>query len=549
MSNVSRDANSHDDEQYEAPARFQSDMDELGILSPAEYGSIRANLADRYNLPLAFLDKEYEERRKAHRREGDPAQSKGPADDKPHPEPVKLGPLLELLTERMRSHVAFTENQALAVALWAVFTWTHDAFTHSPQLLVTSVEANSGKSTLLGLVGLLARKGLQLISPSPAVTFRIIEAWHPTLICDEADDQFKDNPDLRSVFNSGWTRGSGVPRCHPETNEPEIFHTFCPKAIGMKGKRIPDTTLSRCIVVEMKRKKPGTNVKDFDHLDDERLASTRRLMARWARDNINRLRTTNPTMPEGFENRLRANWRPLLAIAELAGADWAKAARNAAIELSHVDQGSIGTTLLADIKTTFEAAGRARLSGEEIVTKLHAMEDRPWAEWGRAHKPMSKHQLAHQLKEFGVCPERINIDGTTLRGYEKVAFGEAWERYLIPPQPQSPLSRVSECHKRDEIRTSATFQSVRAEDDLTLQKCEKPNNDGLGGTLTLWNTPSPVGRVCDHCRRPGSLLVEASIAGVTSFGHEACIAAAAATQQPHPLDIPDYLKRNIGGAR
>ena len=149
-------------------------------------------------------------------------------------------PLLKMLTERMRSHVAFTENQALAVALWEVFTWAHDAFTHSPQLLVTSPEANSGKSTLLGLVGLLARKGLQLVNPSPAVMYRIIEAWHPTLICDEADDQFKDNPDLRSVFNSGWTRGSGVPRCHPETNAPEIFPTFAPKAIGMKGRRRRD---------------------------------------------------------------------------------------------------------------------------------------------------------------------------------------------------------------------------------------------------------------------------------------------------------------------
>ena len=77
-----------DDDLYEASDQFQSDIDGLGVLSPAEYGSIRAKLADRYSLPLAFLDKEYDERRKAHRRESDPTQSKGPADAEPWPTPV-----------------------------------------------------------------------------------------------------------------------------------------------------------------------------------------------------------------------------------------------------------------------------------------------------------------------------------------------------------------------------------------------------------------------------------------------------------------------------
>src|SRR5439155_9812365 len=119
---------------------------------------------------------------------------------------------------RLRSHVAFTDNQALVAALWVIFTWVHDAFTHSPQLLVTSPEANSGKSTLLGLINWLVKEGVLLANPSPAALYRAIEAWQPTLICDEADDQFKDNPVLRAVFNSGWTRGTGVLRCHPETN-------------------------------------------------------------------------------------------------------------------------------------------------------------------------------------------------------------------------------------------------------------------------------------------------------------------------------------------
>jgi hypothetical protein len=59
------------------------------------------------------------------------------------------------------------------------------------------------------------------------------------LIVDEADSFFKNNPELRAIINSGWTRGTGVPRCHPDTHEPEFFETFGPKAIGLKGLNIP----------------------------------------------------------------------------------------------------------------------------------------------------------------------------------------------------------------------------------------------------------------------------------------------------------------------
>src|SRR5712691_9152235 len=148
----------------------ETPMDGLGGLSLTEYGAIRAGMAARHNLPLSFIDKEYENQRKAHRRESDPPKS--PADTEPWPDEVNIGSVLKTITERLKSHVAFTDNQALVVGIWVVFTWAHDAFTHSPQLLVTSPEANSGKSTLLGLVNWLAKKGLLVINPSPAVMYR-----------------------------------------------------------------------------------------------------------------------------------------------------------------------------------------------------------------------------------------------------------------------------------------------------------------------------------------------------------------------------------------
>src|SRR5262249_25659741 len=140
-----------------------------------------------------------------------------------------------------------------------------------------------------------------------------------TVIVDEADTAFVENEALRAVVNSGWTRGSGVLRCIGDANTPHLFPTFCPKAIGMKGRKLPDTTLSRCIIVEMKRKKPLDRAEHFEHVDDADLGELRRQCMRWSMDNAGMLRGVTSQMPAGFDNRLGDNWRLMFAIADLAG--------------------------------------------------------------------------------------------------------------------------------------------------------------------------------------------------------------------------------------
>jgi hypothetical protein len=108
------------------------------------------------------------------------------------------------------------EEQAIVIALWILLTWVHEmAAGHSPILLVSSAEANTGKSTLLGLIGFLARYEFLSVSISGPALFRSIEKWCPTSVVDEADKTFVNNDDLREVINSGWTRGQGVARCEP----------------------------------------------------------------------------------------------------------------------------------------------------------------------------------------------------------------------------------------------------------------------------------------------------------------------------------------------
>ena len=193
----------------------------------------------------------------------------------PWGEPVAARDILIRIGKRIKRHVVLGKDAAMAALLWVAFTWVHEAAVHSPILIVTSPEPNCGKSTLLALISHLVPRGLVVVEISQAVLYRMIESWHPTLIVDEADVAFRNNPELRAVINAGWTRGAGVPRCHPDTHEPELFETFGAKAIGLKGLNIPHTTLSWGIVIEMERKLPTDAAEGFKHVDgDATICST-----------------------------------------------------------------------------------------------------------------------------------------------------------------------------------------------------------------------------------------------------------------------------------
>src|SRR5215469_10975142 len=115
----------------------------------------------------------------------------------------------------------------------------------------------------------------------------------------------------------------------------------------------------------------------------------------------------------GLINRVADNWRPLFAIADMIGGDWPSRAREAAANLMPKETESIGPMLLEDIKAAFEAKSTDRLSSEEICEALAAMEGRPWAEYGKAGKAISKNQLAKSLKQFRIVPDSVRIGGKT----------------------------------------------------------------------------------------------------------------------------------------
>jgi len=108
-------------------------------------------------------------------------------------------------------------------------------------------------------------------------------------------------------------------------------------------------------------------------------------------DNFERLVDPEPQVPEALNDRVGDNWRPLLAIADLAGGVWPELARQAALTLSGEEQdGAIGVELLKDIRLAFGEADAIR--SIDLVAKLIADPERPWAEWKRG-KPLTQKQL------------------------------------------------------------------------------------------------------------------------------------------------------------
>jgi hypothetical protein len=435
------------------------DLEALSKLEPLEYGQVRKEVADRIGTAVKFLDDEVKERKR-------PVARAARAHWEVEPAEKALAPheLLIEIKHRLQRHVVMDSEQALTVALWTMFAWMHDAAVHSPILLVSSPEAECGKTTLLGLVSLLVPRGLMITDASAAVVYRMIAAWNPTLIVDEADQTFRDNPELRQIINSGWTRGAGVPRCHPETHDPEFFETFGPKAIGLKGLNVPDTTLGRSIVIELSRKLPTDRVGDFDHTDDPGLAKLRAQIARWARDNKECIRTTVPRMPDGFFNRVRANWKLIMAIAEHCG--YGVQAREAAVKLSRrSDEASLGVELLRDIRETFERLRLDRITSEQLVNELGNCPDRPWCEMDRTGKPITQLQLARMLKGFGVRPRKVRFDALTFQGYMLEWFEKAF-RYIPTgetPESSRNTGTTAESSQKGRNKTRADVPAKMAE--------------------------------------------------------------------------------------
>ncbi len=361
------------------------------------------------------------------------------------PEAVEGATLLSSLEQTVGRFLAMTPEQLVTYVLWTLFSHAHDAFEISPILAITSPDKGCGKSTALALLSALVPRPVTSANITPSAVFRVTDYYRPSLMLDEADTFLSDSEGLRGILNSGHMRSQAyVTRVAGDDHQVCMFHTWTPKAIALIGE-LPATLADRSVTLRMRRRARGEFIERLQLHRLGEMEDLRSMAARWASDHLEDLRFHDPLIPDCItRDRARDNWRPLLAIADMAGQEWPRRARESASRLnaSSKEDNSHGITLLGDLRALFQRRGEPSLRTEEILAYLHQMDDRPWPEW-RERSPLSARQLALLLHPFGISPVKWRDEKVTHRGYRLESFADAFSRYLPLEAPQAPLPSFS----------------------------------------------------------------------------------------------------------
>jgi hypothetical protein len=119
-----------------------------------------------------------------------------------------------------------------------------------------------------------------------------------------------------------------------------------------------------------------------------------------------------------------------------------------------------------------------------LIEKLCDVPGRPWTEYGNPPKPLTQNKLAKLLKPLAVSPQLLRLPDSDdpVRGYQRSQFDEAFERYLSSEGGDPNRYNVT---NPENAGTSALFRGVTGGDNVTVQKSQKPNDDGVCNGVTV----------------------------------------------------------------
>ena len=281
----------------------------------------------------------------------------------PDDAPILTTELLETCRAWIRRYTVVSDEQAVIMAAWVMHTYVFEAFEVTPYLFISSPEKGSGKSTLLRILKAVAYRGRSSSGMSAAALARVVEASRPTLFLDELDAQMKGNKEtaenIRGVLNSGYEPEGVYTRCVGNEFAVKDFPTLLPE-------------MSR-----WHRQTLGYRFRPLDHYRNAPDAVGRNNRARSqgrgegrCRPNQGKvgrmggtrpadlLRSIHPSPISGFNPRQNDIAEVQLAVAQLAGGGWPQEdftqALQALLKAASVEDGSIGVTLLADIRAVFD---------------------------------------------------------------------------------------------------------------------------------------------------------------------------------------------------
>lgn len=397
-------------------------------------------------------------------------------------------------------------DERIAHALWIVHAHLMDAWESTPRIAFLSPEPGSGKSRALEVTEPLVPRPVHAVNTTPAYLFRKVsdEAGPPTILYDEIDTVFgpkaKDNEDIRGMLNAGHRKGATAGRCvvRGKVVETEELPAYC--AVALAGlDDLPDTIMTRSVVVRMRRRAPGEKVEPWRlRINGPDAARLRDRIAAWASSVADTLAGGDfwPEMPEGIEDRDADVWEALLTVADLAGGRWPADARKAAVTAVTAKRQarlSLGVQLLADIKTVFDSMTGDATTTEHLLIALGDIEESPWRSI-RKGEPLDARSLALRLGKYGIGSKPQRAGDTVFKGYNRAQFEDAWCRYLPAGTPQ-PDSAVTAVTKSDGPALDLLDVRIDQGETAVAAECKTPD---CGNTLV---SPEAIrAGACKPCR-------------------------------------------------
>lgn len=363
------------------------------------------------------------------------------------------GGLLLEIADFLARFVAYPSDAAhVAHVLWIAHTHIMDAWESTPRIAFLSPEPGSGKTRAIEITELLVPRPVEAVNGTPAYLFRKVadKDGRPTILFDEIDTVFgpkaKDNEEIRGLLNAGHRRGAVAGRCVVkgkliETEEIEAYGALALAGLG----GLPDTILSRSIVIRMRRRGPDEMVEPYRRrVHRSEGEALRERLVTWTASIGTRAGSAWPDMPASIVDRDADVWEPLLTIADLAGGEWPERARVSAVTLvtaSKAGTPSLGVRLLADIRALFDSqrdlpgmSDSDQIATDKLLKGLMDLDESPWGDL--RGKPLDARGLAQRLRAYEVKPTTIRLGAVTAKGYRRSDFLDAWQRYL----PTSPVT-------------------------------------------------------------------------------------------------------------
>jgi hypothetical protein len=451
--------------------------------------------------------------------------------------------VLDQTLHQLGRYIVAPKTHLATVAVWSAHAHTlHSEYVNaqrSPRLGAQAATEGSGKTISLESIAALVPRPRMRASVSAASVLRVTHSLHPTWLLDEADQLFHDrSSDLLSILNSGDRKVSAwVERMVPTSDggwRTEKFSVFGAVAFGCIG-QLPRQLQDRTVVVQLRR---ALTEEVSEHLEDgtsPELRLLKRKLATWAARLTAPLpRPVLPPILMRQAGRTGDNWRPFIAIADLAGGQWPELIRAAALAAVTAEaKPSLIASLLGSIYRVFEARAadpyvkgddRLRIPTSLLLDKLKADSEEEWETVNKG-RPVTAYWLRDQLLHMLTPPGSQEWEGPMLAGkrgqrysgYWRTQFEWAWQRYLpnIDPAPTSapaPAETVPQPRKREraplpepeetepleplrERRTASIKARGRGRPQLPTRKYTRVAIDDTPDTTDTTNTTAVIADV------------------------------------------------------